>query len=140
MKKIVTLAAVAFVGMCGGAMAKAVTVQLDSFCDEYTLTNTGALYAIFGVNSTCDPGIGGGTRGTVKGSGKLITTGMILNGTSSEQYVWTFTSPLATGGTAILYYTTDGITLNYLTQSTFTIVGPSHRNVNRPPATQAARN
>ena len=139
MKRTVVLAAAALMTMCGGAMAKSFTVQLDSFCDEYTLTKTGALYAIVGVNSDCDPGIGGGTVGKVNGSGKLITTGIILNGGATTQYVWTFTAPLATGGTAILYYTTDGSTLNYLTQSTYTLVGPSHRSVNGMPATQAAR-
>ena len=141
MKKTVLLAAVALMGMCGGAMASSITVQLSDFCDEYTLTNSGSLYAIASDSTTCDPGIGGGTSGKAKGLGKIITTGMILNGTATEQYVWTFTSPLKKGGTASLYYTTDGVTLNFLTSSPFTVVtGASLKNRNLPAATQAAHN
>jgi hypothetical protein len=143
MKKTMLLAAAALMSMCGGAMAGGsgtVTVQLTNFCDEYTLTNSGALYAIYGVNSDCDPGIGGGTAGKVKKLGKLVTTGMILNASSTIQYVWTFSSPLSKGGTATLYDTTDGMTLNYVTSSPFTVVTGARKNANLPPATQAARN
>jgi hypothetical protein len=140
MKKTLLLAAAALMSMCGGALAGSgsVTVQLSDYCDEYTLTYTGSLYAILSDSSSCDPGLGGGTAGKVKHMGNLVTTGMILNGSATEQYVWTFSSPLKKGGTATLYYTTDGQTLTYLTSSPFTVVTGSHaRHTNLPPATQA---
>ena len=144
MKKIALLAAAALMSMCGGAMASSsgsITVQLSDYCDEYTLTWNGAYYAIYGVNSDCDPGIGGGTQGKVKKVGDLVTTGMILNGTASEEYVWTFTAPLKKGGTASLYYTTDGQTLTYLTDSPYTVVtGAGRKNANLPAATKVQHN
>lgn len=144
MKRVMLFAATALMSMCGAAMAGSsgtITVQLTSYCDEYTLTWSGALYAIVSDSTTCDPGIGGGTAGKVKGMGKLVTTGMILNNTTTPAWVWTFTQPLNKGGTATLYDTSDGTTLNYVTSSAYTVVtGASKINSNRPSATQAAHN
>lgn len=138
MKKTMLLAAAALVALCGSAMAKAVTVQLTNYCDEYTLNNTGAEYAILSDSTTCDPGLGGGFEGGVKKSGKLIITGMILNSSATEQWVWTFTAPLKSGGTATLYETTDGTTLNYVTSSPYDVVTDGSRGKsNLKPATQA---
>jgi hypothetical protein len=146
MNKTILLAAAALVSTGGSALAGSFTAQLTDYCDEYTLSNNGssaAYYAIVSDSSTCDPGIGGGTEAKkVKGTkGKLITTGMILNGTATEQYVWTFTAPKNNAGEAALYYTTNGTTLTYLTESPYTVVtAKSDENAHLPPATKAARN
>lgn len=146
MNKTILLAAAALVSTSGAAMAgaKSFTAQLTDYCDEYTLTaNTPSpdYYAIVGDLSNCDPGIGGGTEGKVKGSkGNLITAGMELNGGTSPIYVWTFTAPKKDAGEATLYYTTNGSTLTYLTASPYTVVtagSDQHRNL--PPATKAVQ-
>jgi len=132
MRKIV-LGVAAFTliaGMMTGAASAANTntsttvIQLDGFCDTYTITHDGANVGLSSTNPDCDPGIGSGYVGHVKYHGKYADLGAILNGSPTEHWVIGLQWPLVTGGTFDFGFTSDGINIgNDILTGTYSVVG-----------------
>ena len=126
MKKIVLCTALALALSAGAAAAKTktVTITLDGFCDTFTITSDGTNIGLSSTNSDCDPGIGSGYVGKVKGHGKWADLGSILNGDPSSHWVIGLSYPLTTGGSFTFGFTTDGINIgNDILTGTYTVDG-----------------
>ena len=126
MKKIVLCTALALALSAGGAAAKtkSITITLDGFCDTYTITSDGVNAGLSSTNPDCDPGIGSGYVGKVKGHGKVADLGSILNGDPSSHWVIGLSYPLTTGGSFYFGFTTDGINIgNDILTGTYTVDG-----------------
>ncbi len=111
--------------MTGAASAQSQTVvQLDGFCDTYTITHDGANVGLSSTNPDCDPGIGSGYIGHVKAHGKYADLGSILNGDPSDHWVIGLQWPLVTGGSFTFGFTSDGVNIgNDILTGTYSIVG-----------------
>jgi hypothetical protein len=126
MKRIVLCSVLALAVSAGGAVAKTktMTITLDGFCDTFTLTSEGANIGLSSTNPACDPGIGSGYIGKVKGHGKYADLGSILNGDPSSHWVIGLQYPLVTGGTFTFGFTTDGINIgNDILTGTYSVDG-----------------
>ena len=102
------------------AASKTYAISLDGHCDVITLTVKGTLVA--GTDaSSCAAGFGGGLIGKVKGFGDAIVAGVQFTAKSGNQFVFQVQWPLVTGGSWILYDTTDGVHLTQLESGTYTV-------------------
>ncbi|HEY5047505.1 MAG TPA: hypothetical protein VII49_05750 [Rhizomicrobium sp.] len=123
MKTLLALAAAAFIASSAGASARTHThvITLDGHCDQLTMTITGTLVA--GTDdASCEAGIGGGEIGKVKNVGDAIVAGVQFTAKPGIQFVIQLSYPLATGGSWVLFETTDGVTLTELESGTYTLV------------------
>ena len=126
MKKLVVCSILALAVSAGGALAKTKTaiVTLDGFCDTFTITSDGANVGLSSTNPDCDPGIGSGYIGKVKGHGRYADLGSILNGSATEHWVIGLQYPLVTGGSWTFGFTTDGINIgNDILTGTYSVSG-----------------
>jgi|GEM_PF-1354833 len=126
MKRIVLCSALALALSAGGAAAKTKTtvITLDGFCDTFSITSDGTNVGMSSTQENCDPGIGSGYVGRVKGHGKVADMGSILNGDPSSHWVIGVQYPLTTGGTFYFGFTTDGINIgNDILTGTYSVQG-----------------
>ncbi|MBV9992593.1 MAG: hypothetical protein JOZ72_15040 [Alphaproteobacteria bacterium] len=123
--KTTLLCAASLALMTGAASAASQTViQLDGFCDTYTITHDGANVGMSSTQQDCDPGIGSGYIGKVKAHGKYADLGSILNGDPGSHWVIGLQWPLVTGGSFTFGFTTDGINIgNDILTGTYSVVG-----------------
>jgi hypothetical protein len=118
MKRIVALAAAALICSTGGSLAakaKAFTISLDGFCDNYDVTIKG-LIATARDAPSCGGQYGGGLLATVKGFGKAAILALQdPNGAPGVQVMLELSYPFTDGGTFTIYQTTDGV--NFVDES-----------------------
>jgi hypothetical protein len=114
-------AAAALAASAGGASADPVTITFDDACNAVTLTTTSNNVSASFAGTACAPGLGTGYNGKTKllGNG----TGMAVHFNSDPASYYLFLStPYLTGGTWVLYKTTDGLTATS-TNGTYSVSG-----------------
>jgi len=111
-----------------GSAAKGTTkttyIQLDGYCDVFTLT-VFPWHQAGEWDSACDgvDAVGSGMEGKVTGvSPKDLTIGETYFGDTSSTYLWNIEYPLITGGTWSIYKSSDGVNFSYFNGGTYTIV------------------
>lgn len=123
MKTFLAFATAAFITSSVGALANTQThiITLDGHCDQITLSVKKNLVA--GTDDPgCEQGFGGGVIGNVKKFGQAIVAGVQFTAEPGVQFVFQISYPLETGGTWVLYDTTDGVTLSEVESGSYTLV------------------
>jgi hypothetical protein len=113
-------------GDAGAAKTKTTYIELDGYCDVFTLT-VFAWHQAGEYDNSCDGvnAVGSGMEGKVVGvSPKDLTIGETYFGDPNSTYLFNFQYPLQTGGWWSRFQSSDGVNFTVQDSGTYTIVGP----------------
>ena len=123
MKTILALGAAALVLSAGAAEARRFAeISLDGYCNIYHVTQSTGLASVQDT-PTCSGTYGGGVVGSVSGHGKAMVLAIQDASSPGVQRMLTLSYPFVSGGTFMLYETTDGTNFHLALDGTYSIAG-----------------
>ena len=123
--KALLIAGAALVVSAGSAVATTQTINLNGYCDVFTLTSQDdgtTNWSFVSMNTGCDDGFGFG--GVSNKSPSFADMGGVLFA-YGDSYFWALQlqSPIKTGSAWDLSYSTDGIHFTRVNSGTYTVIG-----------------
>jgi hypothetical protein len=132
MKTILALSAAVLLLSAGGALAapKVTTISLDGFCDVLQIQKNKVLKTAMVLHETstdCEGLYGNGFVSKISTFGHVALIGLRGGSIPDEEYVIELAYPFVTGGSFIIYGTSDGVNLTAFSGSTYTVGGTPAR-------------
>ena len=129
LKRLAAAAAVLLPLGCNVASAKTFTISYDTFCNTGTIKLTSKVVVAYKettASGSCQNVIGAGAKANTKVQaikGNWLIIGELNDQYPGEEDLMLLQYPLVTGGTWLLYDTTDGDTTTFVNSGTYTIGG-----------------
>lgn len=125
----------------GAAVAATHTVNLNGYCDEFTVTSQDGGsndWSFVSMNTDCDDGFGfGGVSESTELNGKFINMGGVLFAFGDlDLWALQLESPLKTGYSWDLFKSTDGVHFKKVNSGTYSLVGKESIRPHGKPASQ----